>query len=481
MKKAEVKRLGKKCFKVLFFLFSILYSLFSVSYATTVSISGRQILVDGKLFTIKGVCYSPIPVGQGAVYNWSNDANTYSTDFPLIKAMGANTIRTYGPPTETAAMDAAYSNGLYVIMGYWVGHDQDFSVPAVRTAEKNNFISMVNTWKGHPAVLMWAFGNEVWPGGSGTEAQKWSAWYSLVNEVAQEAKNLEGTNYHPVTTINADTGTISRQSYGSADSSMTALGCWGVNLYLGQNFSDRFTEYKLASTKPLLISEWGCDAYNVTASYEDQTTQASYVENQWKEIEQNLSAKDSTKVCLGGTVFEWCDEWWKPNDTGSALFTHDTTTDWTSSYYSDPNMNEEWWGIVAQSPGTYTRTTRQAYLTLKTLWSGTSGPIPEPEPENLTGFVTGEVKNYPNPFRPGTGKTTIKINSGQNITPVVKIYDITGNFIRKLKDVISVGTGLYKVDWYGNDEDGNIVANGVYVCKVKLGSTVKYRKIIVLK
>ncbi|RYZ49966.1 MAG: hypothetical protein EOP07_23665, partial [Proteobacteria bacterium] len=31
----------------------------------TIKVSGRQLLVDGKAFTIKGVCYNPVPKGAG--------------------------------------------------------------------------------------------------------------------------------------------------------------------------------------------------------------------------------------------------------------------------------------------------------------------------------------------------------------------------------------------------------------------------------
>jgi hypothetical protein len=434
-KKRNVKNDTKKriLLCILLLLLTSYFSLFTVVYATTVKIEGRQLLVNGSTFTIKGVCYAPTPIGQGAGYDWSADANTYTIDFSLLKAMGANTIRTYGTPTATAAMDAAYNNGLYVIMGYWVNPGQDFGDTTVRNNLINGFKNMVSTWKDHPAVLMWAFGNEVWPGGSGTDEQKWSNWYSLVNEAAHEAKNIEGSNYHPVTTMNKDIlETIGKQSYGSADSSMTALGCWGLNLYLGQNFSDRFEKYEAISAKPMFISEWGCDAYNGVTGLEDESTQELYIENLWKEIEQNLSSKDSNRVCLGGTVFEWCDEWWKSHTNSLGNSGHDTTTDWTNNNYSDPNMNEEWWGIVSQSAGTYDRTPRQAYSTLKTLWLACS----------TSTFATGTISGIVMKAADGTAISgaIVEVIGPQSIIVSSTTTSTDGNY-----QLIKLSTGTYDV------------------------------------
>ena len=90
----------------------------------------------------------------------------------------------------------------------------------------------------------------------------------------------------------------------------------------------------------------------------------STIMSQWNEIESSLAPAG---VCLGGTVFSWCDEWWK--HSGGDVSVHDTAADWTNYAYSDPNMNEEWWGITSISPETYQKTARQAYNTLKSLWT----------------------------------------------------------------------------------------------------------------
>ena len=41
-----------------------LCALLGLSSATNVTVAGRAILVDGEPFFVKGVCYSPIPIGQ---------------------------------------------------------------------------------------------------------------------------------------------------------------------------------------------------------------------------------------------------------------------------------------------------------------------------------------------------------------------------------------------------------------------------------
>ena len=111
----------------LFSLFLLLVA--SSSWAANVTVSNRKILVDGKEFFVKGVCYSPTPVGKNVSsgYSWWEHDN-YISDFKLIARMGANTIRTYLPEASTEqrtrqVLDEAYANGLYVIPGKYVTPD----------------------------------------------------------------------------------------------------------------------------------------------------------------------------------------------------------------------------------------------------------------------------------------------------------------------------------------------------------------------
>src|SRR4051812_4960872 len=93
------------------------------SHATTVTTSGRQLIVNGQPFTVKGVNYSPAPAGHSVSgagtncigpYQWWTDRPTYLADFPQILTLGANPIRTYGLMNSTGtstqvlqALDAA--------------------------------------------------------------------------------------------------------------------------------------------------------------------------------------------------------------------------------------------------------------------------------------------------------------------------------------------------------------------------------------
>jgi len=259
------------------------------------------------------------------------------------------------------------------------GNDQvvDFSNPIVRQNIKTRFLEMVTHWKDHPAILMWCFGNEVnktladhgvWPG----------HWYSLVEECAEAAHNLEGENYHPVTTANADQAVwdIGNPAKNANDASLPHLDIWSLQLYRGPSFGSAFNNYKNSSAKPLLISEFGCDAYNGLTNQEDETMQANYLSSLWGEIFRHLSLPvitTSRRVCIGGVLFAWRDGWWK-SQYGTEL-THDTSTDWVNPGYADPKMNEEWFGVAAISETPGIITLRQGYY----LWSD-SQPNVEPDP-----------------------------------------------------------------------------------------------------
>jgi hypothetical protein len=91
-------------------------------------------------------------------------------------------------------------------------------------------------------------------------------------------------------------------------------------------------------------------------------------------------SKEGAGNCLGGTIFEWTDEWWKHNEYDSAGWAiHDTGAGWSNgSYYFDikaahnKNMNEEWFGIVALSKekenGLNKRIPRKSYYVLRQFW-----------------------------------------------------------------------------------------------------------------
>ena len=203
--------------------------------------------------------------------------------------------------------------------------------------------------KHHPAVLMWAIANE--GNASWNYGSKLSDFLSLVNEMAREAHLEEGFNFHPVTVPLADTDFL--QTVGAFDPLMPHLDLWSVNVYRGASFGNLFEEYRKASAKPLAILEYGIDAYddNAQAEYEAAGSpyQALYAQALWKEIAANSA------VCVGGTVMNYSDEWWKGKygrtdaghpgcpDHGPAFH---SACGYATGAHPDGYCNEEWWGVM---------------------------------------------------------------------------------------------------------------------------------------
>jgi hypothetical protein len=84
-------------------------------------------------------------------------------------------------------------------------------------------------------------------------------------------------------------------------------------------------------------------------------------------------------------------------------------------------------------------------------------------------LTVNEVYNYPNPF---SGKTTFTFQ--QNLDKVfdvkIKIYTVAGRLI-KVIDSYGVHDKYVTIDWDGKDQDGGLIANGVYFYKVILKTT----------
>lgn len=447
--------------------------------ATVVYFDGKKLIVNDRAFDVKGVHYGSTPVGQGWSYDWSQDPDLYNIDFPLLKEMGCNVIRIYKAPSTTAALDAAYENGLYVVMGYGPSWGLDYTNESVRSNIKENFLNMVTQWKDHPAVLLWVLGNENnRPNGAYISDANATAWYSLVNECAQSVREIEGANYHPVTTAISEVDDIGDASRGADDDSLPYLDFWSVQIYRGDSFYTMFSEYEASTNKPMLISEYGIDSWDTVANKENQQAQADAHVKFWREIEDNLVSQNSARSCVGGIIHMFADDWSR-NQGGTPDSTHDTTGNFhVNNLYdsegSNLNWQDEWAGIISISAGTYQKTPKRAYYEIQSLWF-------EPVDPNMPVFAT-QLKNYPNPFNPGTTSTRIEcsLNYASNVT--LEIYDIAGNFLIKNEDF---NTKEFRYYWDGKDDSGHRVAPGVYIARmtVKTGTKTEYveRKIVVVK
>lgn len=324
--------------------------------ATNVSVSGRKLLVDGAAFTVRGAAYASSPVGQGGGYKWWKDAtSTYRQDFRYLKAMNANSIRTYDPVERDWVVDSAAAHGLYVIMGLYPPGGSDWSNAATQDLLRKEFKNMVRQHKDDAAVLFWNFGNE-----ENYDGFSKSAWYALLNAAAGDAHSED--TYHPVASANGDISDLGSAVNGSNDASMTNLDIWGANSYLGSTFGTTFSTYPGLSSKPLWFSEHGCDAYNSGSASEDQAMQNSTIANQLHLIRKNQS-EDSAGVLIGSSCFEFLDEWWKYSAGSNS--THNTENSSTNSNYSDPAFNEEWFGLVAIDATLTNRFPRTAYSTMR--------------------------------------------------------------------------------------------------------------------
>ena len=83
-------------------------------------------------------------------------------------------------------------------------------------------------------------------------------------------------------------------------------------------------------------------------------------------------------------------------------------------------------------------------------------------------LTVSDVYNYPNPF---SGKTTFTFQQNLNKTfdVKIKIYTVAGRLI-KVIDSYGVHDKYVTIEWDGKDQDGGLLANGVYFYKVILKS-----------
>ena len=370
---------------------------------------GWKLTVNGKHYIVKGMEYSVSTVGSKPVSNdwmfqdennngkidgpydaWVDlNGNNYQDieeknigDFTLLKAMGCNTIRIYhcDKINKELLRDLYKNYGIMVIMGnlfgaYTKGSDAawskgtDYNDATQKENMLNSIRKMVEEYKNEPFVLMWMLGNEndvegkqVNSTATNTNASAYPEEFAkFLEEACSEIKKLDKN--HPVGVCNATTKFLKYyKQY------CPSLDIFGINQYTGPfGFGNLWGKVEQELGKPVLITEYGCDAYNTNKNTSNEAYQMKYHKGAWKNIVDNSCLGNGKGNSLGGVIYCWLDKWWL---IGSPSV-HDTVNGAWKGVTIDGLFNDEWLGICSQGNGKnspFQRILRNVYYLYQNLW-----------------------------------------------------------------------------------------------------------------
>jgi O-antigen biosynthesis protein len=278
--------------------------------ASVVTTKKDRIYVNGKLFFVKGICYSPSypQRGAGALMFKFLPEDVKKKDFQMMKEAGVNTLRIYESMFDDF-YDYANKYGFKVIEpviypGLFTNCRDDKALEEYKTQA----LQRVNLMKDNPAILMWSLWNDMPFNGKPNLVEKFgkSRVDRFFREIYEAIKQIDRN--HPVTGAN-----MLNVSHGY-DVGFRFLDVIGCNSYAGLDYSpqgwtqirfsrpharkavSRMSSFAWRFDKPVIITEIGC------STYREYDKQGKIVEKQLKAVGEKLAG-----ICL----FEWTDEWWK--------------------------------------------------------------------------------------------------------------------------------------------------------------------------
>lgn len=167
----------------------------------------------------------------------------------LLRDMGGNSFRTWGADKLAAQLDEAQTLGLSVTAGIWLGHKEhgfNYHDAAQVAAQLESARQTIARYKDHPALLMWAIGNEMEMGQENDPAV-WQA----IEDIAAAAKKIDPN--HPTMTVVAEVGGGKVANINKFCPSIDIL---GINSYAGApSIAQRYQA--AGGVKPYVITEFG--------------------------------------------------------------------------------------------------------------------------------------------------------------------------------------------------------------------------------
>lgn len=387
-------------FLALTFLLSIYSYAQSDNVEVTMTDEGWVMMVDGKPLMINGMNWDYFPRGTNYSYSlWNQDPafikKALDYEMGLLQNMGVNAIRVY-TGIQPEWITYIYENyGIYTMLNHSFGRYgltidgvwepvTEYDDPRTMELLLSEVTELAATYADTKGLLLYLLGNEnnyglFWAGAETEDfpddaseqafvgETRGKPMYSLMNEAAVRMKQIDSSR--PVAICNGDLLFLEHIIEEAPD-----VDILGINTYRGPTFTDLYDRVAEEYGKPVLLTEFGVDAFNARTLTEAQADQAFIKKNNWKDVYANAAGMGRANNSIGGFTFQFSDGWWKFGQVEN-LDVHDINASWANGGYQydfaegENNMNEEWFGITAKGPtdpnGYYELFPRAAYYVLQ--------------------------------------------------------------------------------------------------------------------
>lgn len=219
-------------------------------------------------------------------------------NFEKLKEYGGNSIRLWDTYKAKKILDEAHELGLTVTLGLNVARERHGFDYDDEEAVRKQFLEMkkiVETYKDHPALLMWAVGNEVDQLGSNMKV--WDA----VNDIAAMIHEVDPE--HPTTTMIVP----SREKILRLKWSCPEIDILSVNTFEElPELPSKLNEWVFGWDGPYIVSEWGSTGWweSERTSWDVAIEEPSHVKAEKYRKSYEIIKNDEDK-CIGSYAFFW--------------------------------------------------------------------------------------------------------------------------------------------------------------------------------
>ncbi len=217
----------------------------------TIEAKGTEILLNGKKVFFKGVNFhEEIPQRMGRAYSEADAAMIIGE----VKALGCNFVRTAHYPQNEHIVRMAEKEGIMIWEEIPLWQGIEFTNPAILKKAENMLREMVYRDKNRAGIVVWSVANETKPSQYRDK---------VLTELVELTHRLDATRLVGAAFDNL-TYKTTENTFVLNDNLSKVVDIVGVNKYLGWYMpwpvEPSKLQWQVATDKPLIISEFGCES-----------------------------------------------------------------------------------------------------------------------------------------------------------------------------------------------------------------------------